>query len=120
MRMLFAAAYLVLASVSSPVQADEGWSVYGPGNTACSTWNSNQIAASASARLADMGWLAGFLSGHNLATSGLGMGNKTDDLEFDAFTDWVDTYCQANPLHRVGTAARELAKELLSRRAERD
>lgn len=111
--VIIAVAFLPLATSAIAAQPDEGWSVYGPGNESCGAWNRNR--SDVARRNTDLGWLAGFLSGHNLVTSATGLGNLTDGLDFSAFQDWMDKRCAANPLERVGNAARTLAKTLIGR-----
>lgn len=102
---------------ASAAHADTDWSVYGAGNASCGAWTSH--TNDPVMRGADLGWLAGFVSGHNLVTSATGIGNSTSDLDFNALRAWMDKRCQDRPLESVAVAGRELAKALLSRESER-
>lgn len=86
------------------------WQMYGAATQSCGAWTSHK-ADDGWARTGDFHWLAGFLSGLNLANGG----DITGTVDMLAAVAYVDKFCAENPLDEVGLAASFLAKELYER-----
>lgn len=99
------------------VSADLGFAAgkvtYGAGLVSCGEWQQYRSRNDKTAVLQLEAWLAGFLSGYNVAS---------DDHDYlapkpqsVAYSAWLDNYCARNPLNPVAQAAFALKEELLSR-----
>lgn len=79
------------------------------GDRTCGTWMDRQTDQLVG--LGDIAWLMGFMSG-------LAVGTGADilaDTDGNSLALWMDNYCRAHPLDKVGTGAVDLAIELRSR-----
>jgi hypothetical protein len=79
------------------------------GGRSCGQWENR--AQDNMARLAAEGWLMGFMSG-------LAIGSSKDvlaDPDGASLVLWMDNYCKAHPLEKIGTGGVVLYFELLRR-----
>jgi hypothetical protein len=80
------------------------------GDRTCGQWATrkqmpyNELSAEA--------WLMGFMTGPAVGTSK----DVLADTDGDSVNLWMDNYCRAHPLDRVGTGATTLYFELLARK----
>jgi hypothetical protein len=111
--VIFAAAMLVAASSDAAAQ---GRVVFGVGaSNSCGVWIQARQDKSTNATVLQQ-WVAGYLSGRNMEFLDPDALVGTDH---DALMAWIDNYCRANPLDRVGTASFKLFDELRSRSQRR-
>lgn len=91
----------------------------------CSDWNRDMADekaispkfGSGIAAASDRSWLAGFVSGINMALT-----DRTDllsDMDLQTASDWVDTYCKKNETSDVAEAVSNLYVELLKIRKQK-
>jgi hypothetical protein len=61
------------------------------------------------------GWVAGYLSGTNVAYDALGFRDTLANADALSAYVWIDSWCKANPLDNVLKAANGLAEEASER-----
>jgi hypothetical protein len=90
------------ASVSLPVSA---YMAFGAGAASCGVWISKK--AKGGAGFVELhAWVLGFVSANAWVK------DKNYETDADGMADWVDNYCQANPLKDISDAAEALVLEL--------
>ena len=99
---------------SSPSHSQQPPTVFGPGTVSCGTWTGDHKTFENPSRVAEEGWLTGYISGYSMWGT-----NRTKDLfghtDNQALVAWVSNYCQAHPLDEVARAADTLILELNAR-----
>jgi hypothetical protein len=85
---------------------------YGPGGVTCGEWQQHRSTRNTAVFQLEA-WVAGFLSGYNLASDIDFLAPKATEVAYYA---WIDNYCRQNPLNRVSEAATALKDELISRK----
>jgi hypothetical protein len=80
------------------------------GMVTCAEWHQYRSTRNKPASLQLQAWIDGFLSGYNTAS-------ESKDFiaprpESIAYYDWIDSYCDLNPLNRVMQAVMALKAEL--------
>ena len=107
--IMLAVAILIGANVQASAQYKL---MFGQGvGTSCGSWTQARQTRTATAGLSAQ-WIAGYLSGLNNEPTSADFLRGTD---FDGIMAWIDNFCQANPLEKIGTAAYHLGDELRSR-----
>ena len=77
----------------------------GAGALSCGQWLKDQQVPVA--RIQNIQWIYGFLSGVNLYTAG----PQAISRDMEAGAAFVDAYCRNNPLHLISAAAAALVQE---------
>ena len=103
------AAALALAPVSASAQERMGITIYGPGNTACHLWYSDQGVGGGAAYMEKI-WVLGFLSAYDNYMVKNKPGLSTDDP--DTFFTWITKYCEDHPSETVAVATAKLVEHL--------
>ena len=111
---LVALAMAPAQAAPAPQQQARPTMVVGHGNTSCGKWTQARGDRGASSTIYGA-WLGGFISGINMADP-IARDDLSEGTDFDGLLAWVDSYCAANPLDKVFTAAELLAAELLKRK----
>src|SRR5689334_1547176 len=95
-------------AVSSVVSAKK---ILGAGVSSCREWEENRATGSKES-FQQRSWIAGFLSGYNVASSDRDfLANKPDAAAIYA---WIDSYCRSHPLDNLSQAVTSLKDELLA------
>ncbi|WP_312361952.1 hypothetical protein [Ensifer sp.] len=103
---------LGLALVIATADGASAKKVWGAGFTSCRVWQKNRAADNADS-LQQRSWIAGYLSGHNVASWGSDFLEPKPDA--DAMWTWIDNYCKDKPLAHLMEAVTALKNELEAR-----
>jgi hypothetical protein len=94
------------------------YTVYGFGTKSCGKWTEAVTAASLRRDIADRyidmaneQWIAGFVSGAGYTDS-----KAFRDADIEGIRAFVNNYCTAHPLDKMGDAAEKLIEELEKKR----
>lgn len=108
---LWCALSLAVMIASSPANAEQV-TIHGMGIRSCGEWTIEHRKGDWEAIVQDS-WLAGFLSGYNVYSLQIvDIGETTD---FSGKVQWMNQYCEANPLDTIAEAAMLLIIELYER-----
>jgi hypothetical protein len=86
----------------------ERWFVTGRGLDRGYDWHSKQMLGG-EARIADLNWFGGFLSGVSLARDENILAKHT----FDEAAEWLDELCRANPNDQICYSAAKVVAKLI-------
>jgi hypothetical protein len=86
----------------------EGRDYFGVGGDSCGAWI-NARAKSDAARHGS--WVLGYISALNV-WGVIGREDALKNVDAAGIYQWLDTYCQENPLETIATAAGKLVREL--------
>jgi hypothetical protein len=92
--------------------------VIGEGLDSCGTWVAERNDAYFGLKAQ---WVLGFLSGMNMRANVDGVATTSDpikQLDYQAALVWMDNYCKAHPIEKIGNAAAALMLELEHRQAK--
>jgi hypothetical protein len=78
----------------------------------CGKWVQQRSLPQHPARAQDEAWIAGYLSGINIAASS---GDLLRGLDDEAIYSWMDNYCRSHPLEGIADAAEKLIFDLKKR-----
>jgi hypothetical protein len=96
---------LVLIVLTFTLTANEaaGFTRLGAGTASCGAWTAFRREGSMSARaLSSEQWVLGFIDG--IAEASGGALDPLSGVEAENVWEWIDTYCQANPLKSITEA----------------
>jgi hypothetical protein len=107
-RMKTIVALVVALQAHSPMMdAQVAYRSYGAGLSSCRGWSNARQQPSA--HLIHLSWVQGFVSG--VASDG----RELPEMNFFEVQQWIDDYCQQNPLDTIARAATALVGELATR-----
>lgn len=101
---------LGLAMVISTADGASAKKIWGAGFSSCREWQDNRANV---VGLQQRSWIAGYLSGHNVASWGGDFLEPKPDV--DAMWTWIDNYCKNKPLAHLMDAVNALKDELEAR-----
>ncbi|MNR96403.1 hypothetical protein D3C72_275570 [compost metagenome] len=111
--LIWLAACLVLVTPASAATAQEAVQARFMGDMTCGGWREAPGTVDGIQKAALVNWVLGFLVGRSAI--------RGDDLlstnGISGIAAWLDDYCSRNPLNSLITAAYDLEKALIARRA---
>ena len=107
---------LVLVIAAADGASAQGRTTYGFSSHSCGQWQQSRTAKDRGSLQLEA-YVAGFLSGYNMAFTGPDFIAGTPNDTGVSFHIWIDNYCRSNPLDLLTQALLALKNELLARRA---
>jgi|SRR6266487_4038328 hypothetical protein len=107
---------VVLATAMLAFSSAPAWSVriIGYGLESCGEWTYVRRTENAT-NLLYASWALGYLSGVNAANENFTKKDLLERQDARGLLAWMDNYCRANPLDKIGKALGMLVNELLKR-----
>lgn len=102
-KTLLVTVVIASAAINSPAIAESN--IWGSGSVSCSTWRAERVSNGNPTHWQQM-WVLGFVSGSAISNE------NSHEVNAEELLDFVDNYCNENPLKKLVNATVALVSEL--------